>query len=289
MLETVSDLGYAGIELGPLGYFGADGAAVRALLAPYRLTLLGVFTPLHLADEELFRRDLDEWLDPTIDLLLDAGACGPVVLADAETSGRAVAARRRVYQTGGVLSPDAFTRAVARANAAAEHCRTRGVDVVFHHHAATNVETPDEIGRFLELSDVGICFDTGHAVVGGGDPVEIARLCGQRIRYLHLKDVDPSVLGRLHAGEIQLERAWGCGLFCPFGEGVVDFAALLGLPELAAFSGWTVLEQDRVVVRGDDLDRVRAVEERNLNIVKAAYAAATSSDANVLASPRDVP
>jgi len=59
-------------------------------------------------------------------------------------------------------------------------------------------------------------------------------------------------------------------LFCPFGEGVVDFPAVLALPELAGFTGWMVLEQDRVAVGADDLERVRAVEERNLAVVREA-------------------
>jgi inosose dehydratase len=276
LLETVSALAYTGIELGPLGYFGSDGEAVQAMLAPYGLALLGVFTPLHLTDEETYRQDLDDWLNPTIDLLLEAGMPGPVVLADAETDGR-LAAAGRPGETRAPLSPDAFARAVTRANEAAERCRSKGLDVVFHHHAGTHIETPEEIARFLELSEIGICFDTGHAAVGGGDPIEVARLCGERISYLHLKDVDASVLSRLQAGEINLEQAWEQGLFGPFDEGLVDFAALLALPELAGFQGWTVLEQDRVVVRIDDLAEARAIEERNLAVVKAAHHAAAAA------------
>jgi hypothetical protein len=51
---------------------------------------------------------------------------------------------------------------------------------------------------------------------------------------------------------------------------VVDFDAVLGLPELQAFAGWVVLEQDRVAVRRADLPAVRAIEERNLEVVVTA-------------------
>lgn len=256
MLETVSALGYAGIELGPPGYF--DVGAFEA----HGLQLVGGFAPLHLADEEAFRADVVAWLDPVIDVLLATGPFGPVVLADAETP------ERLAGQTP--LPNDEFARAVDRVNVAVERCRARGVPVVFHHHAATYVETPDEIERLLAGTDVGICFDTGHAVVGGGTAVEIARMCGGRIEHLHLKDVDGEMLERVRRGELNLEQAWNGGLFCPFGEGVVDFPAVLALPELAGFTGWMVLEQDRVAVGADDLDRVRAVEERNLAVVREA-------------------
>jgi inosose dehydratase len=256
MLETVSALGYAGIELGPPGYF--DVAAFEA----HGLQLVGGFAPLHLADEEAFRADVVAWLDPVIDVLLTTGSFGPVVLADAETPERLAA------QTP--LPGDEFDRALDRVNVAVERCRARGVPVVFHHHAATYVETPDEIERLLAGTDVGICFDTGHAVVGGGTAVEVARMCGGRIEHLHLKDVDGELLERVRGDELNLEQAWNGGLFCPFGEGVVDFHAVLALPELAGFSGWMVLEQDRVAVGAADLERVRAVEERNLAVVREA-------------------
>ena len=57
MLETVRELGYTGIELGPPGYLGADSAAVAAAIARHGLELVGGFAPLHLADEDAFRTD----------------------------------------------------------------------------------------------------------------------------------------------------------------------------------------------------------------------------------------
>jgi len=264
LVETVADLGYRGIELGPPGYLDP------ATLAEAGLELVGGFAPLHLADEDAFRDDLAAWLDPIVDALLATGARGPVVLADAETDERLAGAGRPGEQARTTLPPDAFKRALERVEQAADRCRGRGVSVVFHHHAATYIETPEDIAALLEGTDVGICFDTGHAAVGGGDPLEIARMCGDRIAHLHLKDVDPVLLGRVAGGEVTLEEAWGNGLFCPFGEGLVDFRAVLALPELRTFDGWVVLEQDRVAVRTGDLEAVRRVEEANLQMVREA-------------------
>jgi inosose dehydratase len=273
MLETVTALGYVGIELGPPGYFGAGGDDVRTALAAHGLELVGGFAPLHLSDEEAYRADVPVWLDPIIAVLAATGARGPVVLADAETDERIAAAGQPTEQARTALAADDFARALERVNEAVDRCRERGVDVVFHHHAATYVETADELERFLAGTDVGICFDTGHALVGGADPLEIVRLCGPRIRHLHLKDVDGGLLERVRSGDLGLEEAWDDGLFCPFGKGEVDFGGVLAAPELASFDGWVVLEQDRVAVRLGDLASVRAVEEANLAVVRAALAA----------------
>lgn len=253
LLETMRGLGYAATELGPPGYFSPQ------LLERYGLELVGGFAPLRFEDEAAFAEDVATWLDPVIDVLRATGARGPVVLAGGECE---------------APHPPPDEAFFARVNRAVDRCRARGVPVVFHHHAATYVESPAELEALLAGTDVGICYDTGHALVGGGDPLEVARMCGDRIEHLHLKDVDPAILARVRTGELSLEQAWGGGIFCAFGDGAVDFAGVLA--ELEGYDGWTVLEQDRVAVRAGDLDAVRAVEAANLAAVADAEQTTTN-------------
>jgi inosose dehydratase len=244
LLDTMRGLGYTATELGPPGYLTPE------LLERYGMDLVGGFAPLRFEDEAGFAEDVETWLDPVVAMLRETGARGPVVLAGAELHGP--------HDPPG----DEF---FSRVDRAADRCRESGVGVVFHHHAATYVESPAEIEALLANTDVAICYDTGHALVGGGDPVDVLRMCGDRIEHLHLKDVDAAMLARVRSGEESLEDAWGAGIFCPFGEGAVDFDAVLS--ELDGFGGWTVLEQDRVAVRVADLPEVRAVEAANLRLV----------------------
>jgi len=272
MLETVRELAYTGIELGPPGYFGSDGATVSALLGEYGLALAGAFAPLRIADEEGFRDDLS-FLDSTIEILAATGSAGPVVLAADENTLRLGVAGRADARSATSLRGDDLKRAAERVQQASDRAAARGVAVAFHPHAATYIESPEEIAALLGLTSVDICVDTGHTIVGGGDPVEIVRLAGNRITHLHLKDVDANVLARVRSQELTVEQAWEQGLFCPFGEGVVDFEAVLSAPELARLGGWVVLEQDRVAVQQDDLGSVRDVEQRNLDVVRSALGA----------------
>ena len=272
MLETVRELGYTGIELGPPGYFGSDAASVSALLGEYGLALVGAFAPLRIASEEGFRADLP-FLDSTIEILAATGSAGPVVLAADENDVRLAVAGRAEARSATSLRGDDLKRAAERVQQASDRAATRGVALAFHPHTATYIEGPEEVAALLELTSVGICFDTGHCIVGGGDPVEMVRLAGDRITHLHLKDVDGDVLARVRSQELTVEQAWEQGLFCPLGEGSVDFAAVLSAAGLAGLGGWAVLEQDRVAVLQDDLAAVRAVEERNLSVVRAALGA----------------
>jgi inosose dehydratase len=270
MLEAVADLGYTGIELGPPGYFGSDAGSVTSALERYGLELVGAFAPLRIGDAEGFEEDLD-FLDRTIEILAATGARGPVVLAADENEIRLAAAGRpeATRETG--LKGDDFRRAAERVEHAAQRATDRGVPAAFHPHTATYIESPAEVAALLEATDpalVKIAFDTGHTLVGGGDPVELARTARDRISHLHLKDVDAGLLAKVRSRELSVEAAWDAGLFCPFGQGAVDFAAVLA--ELDGFDGWGVVEQDRVAVSLVDLDEVRAVEARNLDVLRSA-------------------
>jgi inosose dehydratase len=233
MLGTVQELGYTGIELGPPGYLGESPDAVLAKLGPYGLQLVG--------------------------------AHGPLVLAADENETRLHVAGRPDARAATSLNGEQMKAAAGRVERAAERARGAGVTTAFHPHTATYIEGPEEVAAFLEATDpdlVKITFDTGHCIVGGGDPVAFVRQFGDRIAHLHLKDVDPHVLDRVRSQELTVEEAWERGLFCEFGTGAVDFAAVLAA--LPAYDGWAVVEQDRVAVQVDALPAVRAVEERNI-------------------------
>ncbi len=268
ILETVRELGYTGIELGPPGYLGDGPDAVLATLEPYGLELVGAFAPIRIADEEGFREDLD-FVERTVAVLAATGARGPIVLAADENETRLRVAGRPDARAATSLSGDELRRAASRVEQAAERARAAGVTAAFHPHTATYFEGPEEVAALLEATDpelVKITFDTGHCVVGGGDPLEFARRSGDRIAHLHLKDVDPRVLERVRTQELTVEEAWEQGLFCEFGTGAVDFAGVLAA--LPGYGGWAVVEQDRVAVQVDDLPAVRAVEERNLAVLR---------------------
>jgi inosose dehydratase len=267
MLATVQGLGYKGIELGPPGYFGSDPDSVTRTLERYGLQLVGAFAPLRIADEQGFRDDL-AFLDQTIAILAAAGSRGPVVLAADENEVRLGVAGRPDARAATSLQGDELRRAAERVQLAAQRALDGGVAAAFHPHTATYIEGPEEVEALLEATDPGlvkIAFDTGHTVVGGGDPVEFAQRARDRITHLHLKDVDAEILARVRSGQSSVEQAWADGMFCPFGEGMVDFAAVLA--ELDGFDGWAVVEQDRVAVRVEDLAAVRDVEARNLAVL----------------------
>ena len=121
-----------------------------------------------------------------------------------------------------------------------------GLRSVFHHHAGTYIETPEEVAQLLSLTDpslLGICLDTGHYLYGGGDPVQFAREHASRIWHLHLKDVHLNILNEVRRNKIPYLDAIRQA-FRELGKGDVDLVGVIRQLEKANFDGWAVFEQD---------------------------------------------
>jgi inosose dehydratase len=265
-LETIVDMGYTATETGPPGYFAPSGAEAAERAARFGVELVATFLPLRLDDETGFTEDLGA-LDRTVEVLEATGG-GVVLLADMETPERARAAGNEERRRATAWEGDTVDRAAERLQRAAEIVRGRGLDVALHPHAATHVESEEEVDRILGRTDIGLCVDTGHTVVGGGDPVALVQRYASRLRHVHLKDVDGAVLARLERGEVDMDEAWPLGIFCEFGAGVVPIREFLALPEVRHLDGFGVIEQDRVAVTVDDMPEVRASDERNRALVE---------------------
>lgn len=217
VLDAIAAAGYAGTELGPLGYLG-DAETLRTRLDARGLDLAGAFVELRFGEDDLVR------LDPTLDLLEGFDA-------------------QPIFCDKGPRDGDVDLGDVARA---VERARARGFEPAFHHHMGTRVQTPAEIERLLEGTDVSLLVDSGHLAAAGGDPVRAVHDWGGRVRHVHLKDVR---LDLLRASE-DWSAAWRAGAFCELGSGDVDLAGFLA--ELDGYEGWVVVEQDWVP--GPDAD-----------------------------------
>ena len=101
--------------------------------------------------------------------------------------------------------------------------------------------------RILADSDVPLCLDTGHLVVGGADPVAVARAANGRVTHVHFKDVNAGLAAQVRAGELGYRDAVARGLYRPLGDGDVDVAGVVRLLSGAGYTGWYVLEQDVVL------------------------------------------
>ncbi|OUE05837.1 Inosose dehydratase [Clavibacter michiganensis subsp. michiganensis] len=264
MVEALAETGYAGIDLGPVGYLGR-GRELRDRLAGAGLELAGGWIQLPLSDDDAFQASLPE-LAASLRVFQEAAESGPTRLPLPTLADAGSAAPGRGAEAD-PLDDAAWSRLVRNTARAAEITRAAGFEPTFHHHAGTFVESPEEIDRFLDQVDVGLTLDTGHLVIAGGDPIAAISRWGARITHLHLKDVDAAELGRVLAAGGGMREVWSSGAFVAFGLGDVDLASVMTAIEAQGYDGWVVVEQD--VLNAPDADirgfRAERTEDQRVN------------------------
>ncbi len=256
VLDEIAETGYAGTELGDLGFMPTDPATLAGELAKRDLAMLGAYVPVNLRDREAHAPGIAHAL--TVARLLAAVATdesrpGPfIVLADDNGTDPVRTAHAGRATPEMALSGEDFAVYVEGAEAVARAVRAEtGLPTVFHPHSAGFAETPDEIRRFAAATDpalIGLVFDTGHFLFGAGpdgaDPVAMLDELGDRVWHVHFKDMSPEVAARSRDEEWPYFRALEHGVFSELGRGAVDFAAVADALRKRGYDGWIVVEQD---------------------------------------------
>lgn len=237
VLREAASLGLSAMETGPEGFLPDDPEEVSRTLDKYGLGLVGGFVPavLHVPDK---REEQLSLVEKRAEFLATAGADVLILSAfpDSDDFGPMVE-----------LDDGEWRELFENLPRVEEIAARRGLTVALHSHYGTVVERDDQLWRFLEGSDMGLCLDTGHLVIGGSDPVAVAEQAADRVKLVHLKDVDTGLARRMAVRDLSFKEAAQKGAFRPLGEGDVDVARLLELLERAGYGGWYVLEQDTVV------------------------------------------
>jgi inosose dehydratase len=245
MLDEMVQAGYSGSELGPYGFFPTDPKILEPQLEKRKLKLLGAFVPVKMTDPAAGKTVIERIRK--VGNLLATLRAPFLVMADDQSPERN-AFSGRVYDKGCLtLSADQW-RHVGNIVADAERVANEfALDLVFHPHVATYVETPEECERFFDATshtNVGLCLDTGHCVYGHGDSVKEAEKYKSKLRFVHVKDCDVKVLEQARRNKWTFEEAIEHKVFTIIGQGNIDFPAFFATLMKNGYSGWSVVEQD---------------------------------------------
>ncbi len=236
-MDEMKLAGYAGIELGPWGYFPNQNPALRRALDARGLKLAAATVGGNfLAPVDA----LCQMIDEIAALLRDFPEAKYIVLlppmyTDLET-GELVLDRH--------LNDTQWRTFCDNVQRAADRVAAHGLTGVFHPHVDSHVETEEEIERFLQDTSVSLCLDTGHHVHGGGDPVAFYRRHADRIPFIHVKDCDLAVKARRDAEQWPFIEAVRQGVMVEPGRGNVDFCAFHEALVENHYDGWVIVEQD---------------------------------------------
>lgn len=235
VLTQMRDLGLVATEYGPDGFLPELPQDKAATLAGYGLRAVGQFVPvvLHDADHDPL---------PEVEVAMTG-----LIAADARIVVIAAASGVDGYDSRPDLDDAQWSTLLANLDRISDAAAERGLVATIHPHVGTMVESGVETARVLEGSHIKLCLDTGHLLIGGGDPVAVAQDHPDRIGHMHLKDVRRSLAERVQAGVFSYTDAVAAGMYVPLGAGDVDIAAIVTSLESSGYDGWYVLEQDTVL------------------------------------------
>lgn len=242
-LDEVAEAGYEWIELGPYGYLPTDPAQLTEETTRRGLTVSAgtIFTSLH--------RGPEVW-----------DATWEHVSQVAELT-RAMNAKHLVVipsfwrddKTAEIIEPPELTAEQWRhlstgMERLGREVRERfGLDIVVHPHADTHIDGEENVARFLDATDsdlVNLCLDTGHYAYCGGDSVKLIETYGERIGYLHLKQVDPEILADVVKNGVPFGPAVKRGVMCEPPKGVPELEPVLAAAQKLDVDLFAIVEQD---------------------------------------------
>jgi inosose dehydratase len=245
MLDEMVSAGYTGTELGPYGFLPTDAKVLQGELAQRNLKLLGSFVPVDISDPASTKLVVDQIR--VVGGLLAALEAPFLVLADMQSPARDRIAGRVPADGSKGLNAAQWKQVAKVVAEAAQVTEEFGLDLVFHPHASTYVETPRETEQFFDAtsaSNIGLCLDTGHCFYAGGDPAAEAEKFRAILRFVHVKDIDEKVMAEVRRSEMNFDQAIAANAFTTVGQGSVDFPAFFRVLDKNNYSGWMVVEQD---------------------------------------------
>ena len=241
-LDEAAAAGYTWIELGPYGYLPTDPEQLRDELGRRGLRLSGgaVFAGLHRGAGALAQAVEDCRQEAR--LLTALGARHLVLLPEGYT-GLDGSITQPVD-----LAPQQWSDLTSGMSALAKTLHDEfDVELVFHPHADSHVDTQQRVERFLLDTDpqhVRLCLDTGHIAYCGGDNLAIIERFGERIGYVHLKQVDPAIMARVRAEQLAFAPAVALGAMIEPPLGVPEMPPLIDALARLEVDLFAIVEQD---------------------------------------------
>ncbi|THA26306.1 2-keto-myo-inositol dehydratase [Streptomyces sp. RKND-216] len=242
-LDEVAASGYEWIELGPYGYLPVDPGRLADEVGRrgLRVSAGTVFTALHRGPavwEETWAH-----VRRVAELTRAMGAEHVVVIPSFWRDDRTA---REIEPPE--LTPGQWRHLASGMERLGRELRDGyGLDIVVHPHADTHIDTEEHVERFLDATDpdlVGLCLDTGHYAYCGGDSVKLIETYGERIGYLHLKQVDPEVLADVRAHGTPFGPAVRQGVMCEPPRGVPALEPVLAAAQKLGIDMFAIVEQD---------------------------------------------
>ncbi|MQW87933.1 myo-inosose-2 dehydratase [Sinorhizobium saheli] len=242
-LSDCQKIGFDGIEKGHK--MPSDPEALKQKLASYDLVFVSGWHSTNLLTHGVEAEK--KAIQPHLDLLKHNG-CKVAIVCETSNAIHGDDSKSLVKDKP-VLLADQWKKFGADLEAIAQYCADQGIDLVYHHHMGTIVQTGEEIDLLMQNTGPAtkLLLDTGHAWFGGSDPADVAKKYMDRVRHIHCKNVRPAVREVVEGEGLSFLEGVRRGVFTVPGdsEGGVDFLPVLKIAAEHGYDGWLVIEAEQ--------------------------------------------
>ncbi len=232
--------GFSGVETG--GKFPKSAKELKRVLEHHNLSLCGGWYSGTLLDTEIEKEK-----DRVLEQLELFKALQAPCLVYGETAGTIQNLKTAPLNTRRKLDEQQFREYGAKMTDFAEWCSDQGMDISFHYHMGTAVETEKDIDLMMKHSGeaVKLLYDAGHLAFSGGDVFAIIEKHGERISHVHAKDVRLPIIEKLDRNNQSFLDAVLKGAFTVPGDGSLNFHDIVNRLAAVGYEGWFVVEAEQ--------------------------------------------
>lgn len=163
-----------------------------------------------------------------------------------------------------LLTEDEWDKLIHGLNRLGELAKEKNMDIVYHHHMGTCIQTEEEIDRLMESSDaslVSLLYDTGHLYFSGEDYISVLQKHLPRIKHVHLKDVRKNVMKRVINEKLSFLEGVQVGVFTVPGDGSIDFKPIFDILSQSNYEGWMIVEAEQDPSKANPLEYAMKARE----------------------------
>jgi len=239
-LSEGKQAGFAGFELG--NKFPRQASVLGPILDNHKLKLIsGWFSG------QLLERSVEQEIEAIQDHLTLLKELGATVMVYCEVGGCIHGAQDTALSQRPVMQADQWPEFGKKLSAVAQYCQDQGVQLAYHHHMGTVVQSEADIDKLMEHTTdaLGLLLDTGHITYAGGDPVAVQKRHSARINHIHCKDMRRAVLDDSLNRNLSFLDSVLNGVFTVPGDGFIDYPTLFKALKTDNYEGWLVVEAEQ--------------------------------------------
>lgn len=251
--QCVSEMALAGFQGSEVGNkYPKDPAVLNKAMKLRGLTICNAWFSSFLTTKPL--KEVEKDFIAHRDFLYAVGAR---VIGAAEQGNSIQGKPLPIFDAKPVYTKDQWKMVADGLNRLGQLAQEKGMQLTYHHHMGTGVQTAEEIDTLMEMTEPGLCdllYDTGHLVFAGEDHLAVLKKWAPRIKHVHLKDVRPDVVARAKKEKWSFLQAVKAGAFTVPGDGAIDFVPVFDALKKANYAGWWVVEAEQDPAKANPLE-----------------------------------